>query len=58
MLRLIAIDRAIHFVLLAGLAVLLLVFASHVAGVRRFFTRVVADYDTEGFFELLLGVLE
>ena len=43
-LRLIAIDRAFHFVLLAGLAVLLMLFASHVASLRRLFTRIVADY--------------
>jgi len=47
-LRVIAIDRAIHFVLLAGLAVLLFVFASHVAGLRRLFNRVVADYGGPG----------
>jgi uncharacterized membrane protein (DUF2068 family) len=43
-LRLIAIDRAIHFILLAGLALLLLVFASHVRQLHRLFVRVVADY--------------
>lgn len=43
-LRLIAIDRAVHFVLLAGLAVLLLVFANHVRQLHRLFVRVVADY--------------
>jgi uncharacterized membrane protein (DUF2068 family) len=43
-LRLIAIDRAFHFVLLAGLAVLLLVFANHVASLHRLFLRIVADY--------------
>ncbi|HEX6490836.1 MAG TPA: DUF2127 domain-containing protein, partial [Gaiellaceae bacterium] len=43
-LRLIAIDRALHFVLLAGLAVLLLVFANHVRQLHRLFVRVVADY--------------
>jgi uncharacterized membrane protein (DUF2068 family) len=43
-LRLIAIDRALHFVLLAGLAVLLLVFANHVRALHRLFVRVVADY--------------
>jgi uncharacterized membrane protein (DUF2068 family) len=47
-LRVIAIDRAVHFVLLAGLAVLLFVFASHVAGLRRLFNRVVADYGGPG----------
>jgi len=43
-LRLIAIDRALHFVVLAALAVLLFVFASHVRHLRHFFLRVVADY--------------
>lgn len=43
-LRLIAIDRALHFVVLAGLALLLLMFSHRVAHVRRFFNRVVADY--------------
>jgi uncharacterized membrane protein (DUF2068 family) len=43
-LRLIAIDRAIHFILLAGLASLLLVFANHVGQLHRLFVRVVADY--------------
>jgi uncharacterized membrane protein (DUF2068 family) len=43
-LRVIAIDRALHFVVLAGLAALLLVFASHVASLHRLFLRVVADY--------------
>ena len=43
-LRLIAIDRALHFVVLAGLAALLLVFANHVASLHRLFLRVVADY--------------
>jgi len=43
-LRLIAIDRAIHFVVLAGLAVLLLVFANHVRQLHRLFVRIVADY--------------
>ena len=47
-LRVIAIDRALHFVLLAALAALLLVFASHVAGLRRLFNRVVADYGGPG----------
>jgi uncharacterized membrane protein (DUF2068 family) len=47
-LRVIAIDRALHFVLLAGLAVLLFIFASHVAGLRRLFNRVVADYGGPG----------
>jgi uncharacterized membrane protein (DUF2068 family) len=43
-LRLIAIDRALHFVVLAGLAVLLLAFANHVRQLHRLFVRVVADY--------------
>jgi uncharacterized membrane protein (DUF2068 family) len=43
-LRLIAIDRALHFVLLGALAVLLFVFSNHVRSLRRLFTRVVADY--------------
>ena len=43
-LRIIAIDRAIHFVLLAGLAALLLVFSNHVADLHRLFVRIVADY--------------
>jgi uncharacterized membrane protein (DUF2068 family) len=43
-LRAIAIDRALHFVVLAGLAVLLLVFANHVRQLHRLFLRVVADY--------------
>jgi uncharacterized membrane protein (DUF2068 family) len=47
-LRVIAIDRALHFVLLGALAVLLFVFASHVAGLRRLFNRVVADYGGPG----------
>jgi uncharacterized membrane protein (DUF2068 family) len=47
-LRVIAIDRALHFVLLAALSALLFVFASHVAGLRRLFNRVVADYGGPG----------
>ena len=47
-LRVIAIDRALHFVLLAALAALLLVFASHVESLRRLFNRVVADYGGPG----------
>jgi uncharacterized membrane protein (DUF2068 family) len=47
-LRIIAIDRALHFVLLAGLAALLLVFASHVQSLHRLFIRVVADYGGRG----------
>jgi uncharacterized membrane protein (DUF2068 family) len=43
-LRLIAIDRALHCVVLAGLSLLLLVFANHVASLHRLFLRVVADY--------------
>jgi len=47
-LRVIAIDRALHCVLLAALAALLLVFASHVESLRRLFNRVVADYGGPG----------
>ncbi len=43
-LRLIALDRAFHFVLLAALALALLVFANHVRHLHRVFLRVVADY--------------
>jgi len=43
-LRLIAIDRAVHFVLLAALAAALLVFSSRVRHYRAVFTRIVADY--------------
>jgi uncharacterized membrane protein (DUF2068 family) len=43
-LRLIAIDRALHFVVLAGLSILLLIFARHVQDLHRLFLRVVADY--------------
>jgi uncharacterized membrane protein (DUF2068 family) len=43
-LRLIAIDRGLHFVVLAALALLLLMFSHRVAHVRRLFNRVVADY--------------
>jgi uncharacterized membrane protein (DUF2068 family) len=43
-LRVIAIDRALHFAGLAGLAVLLLIFARHVQDLHRLFLRVVADY--------------
>lgn len=43
-LRLIALDRALHFVVLGGLALLLLMFSHRVAHVRRLFNRVVADY--------------
>jgi uncharacterized membrane protein (DUF2068 family) len=43
-LRLIAIDRGLHFVVLAALAVLLLIFARHVEDLHRLFLRVVADY--------------
>jgi uncharacterized membrane protein (DUF2068 family) len=39
-LRLIAIDRALHFVLLAALAVLIFVFASHRAQLKRFVDRI------------------
>jgi uncharacterized membrane protein (DUF2068 family) len=47
-LRAIAIDRAIHVVLLAGLAVLLFVFANHVQQLHRLFVRIVADYGGRG----------
>jgi uncharacterized membrane protein (DUF2068 family) len=40
-LRIIAIDRAIHFVVLAALAVAVFLFASHEIRVRAFFYRVV-----------------
>jgi uncharacterized membrane protein (DUF2068 family) len=43
-LRLIAIDRALHFVVLALLAAGVLVFASHRRSLRRLFDRVMADY--------------
>jgi uncharacterized membrane protein (DUF2068 family) len=43
-LRLIAIDRALHFVVLALLAGGVLVFASHRRSLRRLFDRVMADY--------------
>ena len=43
-LRLIAIDRAVHFVLLAALSAALLVFSSRVRHYREVFTRIVADY--------------
>jgi uncharacterized membrane protein (DUF2068 family) len=39
-LRLIAIDRAIHFVLLGGLAVLIFVFASHRSGLKNLVNRI------------------
>jgi uncharacterized membrane protein (DUF2068 family) len=42
-LRLIAIDRAVHFVALAILAAAVLLFASHEAQLRRIFYRVVND---------------
>ena len=42
-LRLIAIDRALHFVILALLGVAVFLFASHRAGLRNTFYRVVAD---------------
>lgn len=47
-LRAIAIDRALHVVLLAGLALLLFVFANHVKALHRLFVRVVADYGGPG----------
>jgi uncharacterized membrane protein (DUF2068 family) len=40
-LRLIAIDRAIHFVLLAAVAIVIFLFASHEAELRRTFYRVL-----------------
>ena len=43
-LRIIAIDRALHFVVLAGLAFLLFAFSNRVAHLRRVFNRIVADY--------------
>jgi uncharacterized membrane protein (DUF2068 family) len=43
-LRVIAIDRALHFLVLAGLAIVLFVFAGHVRHLRRVFNRIVADY--------------
>jgi uncharacterized membrane protein (DUF2068 family) len=42
-LRLIAIDRALHFVILALLGVAVFLFTSHRAGLRNTFYRVVAD---------------
>jgi uncharacterized membrane protein (DUF2068 family) len=42
-LRLIAIDRALHFVGLAAAAVTILLLAAHEAQIRRIFTRVMAD---------------
>jgi uncharacterized membrane protein (DUF2068 family) len=42
-LRLIAIDRAFHFVVLGGLGVLVLVFAAHRDTLRQTFYKVVAD---------------
>jgi len=42
-LRLIAIDRAFHFVVLVGLGVLVLVFAAHRDTLRQTFYKVVAD---------------
>lgn len=47
-LRAIAIDRAIHVVLLTGLALLLFVFANHVQELHRLFVRIVADYGGPG----------
>jgi uncharacterized membrane protein (DUF2068 family) len=44
-LRLIAIDRALHFVALAAFAVLVLVFASHESQLRRIFFRVLGDLE-------------
>jgi uncharacterized membrane protein (DUF2068 family) len=48
-LRIIAIDRAIHFLVLAALAVAVFLFASHELGLRRIYFRVVeAVYGTAG----------
>jgi uncharacterized membrane protein (DUF2068 family) len=47
-LRLIAIDRAFHFVVLGALAFLLLVFAQHVAQLHHAFLRAVSDYGGPG----------
>ena len=41
MLRIIAIDRAIHFVVLTALAVAVFLFAAHEVRVRDFFYRIV-----------------
>jgi uncharacterized membrane protein (DUF2068 family) len=62
-LRIIAIDRAIHFVLLALLAVAVALFASHEVRVRHVFFRIVdAAYGTTGGSTRathgLLGTLE
>jgi uncharacterized membrane protein (DUF2068 family) len=43
-LRIIAVDRALHCVALVALALLLLAFANHVRHLHRLFLRVVADY--------------
>lgn len=43
-LRLIAIDRAFHFLVLAGLAVLIFAFASHRAQLQRFVNRLDAAF--------------
>ncbi|HEX5267961.1 MAG TPA: DUF2127 domain-containing protein [Acidimicrobiales bacterium] len=43
-LRLIALDRAVHVVVLATLAVLLFVFASHEDAWHRYFVRIVTDF--------------
>jgi uncharacterized membrane protein (DUF2068 family) len=42
-LRLIAIDRAFHFVVLAGVGVLVLVFTAHRSTLRHTFYKVIAD---------------
>ena len=47
-LRLIAIDRAFHFVFLAAVAVAIFVFASHQAALRRVFNRVLVDFQGRG----------
>jgi uncharacterized membrane protein (DUF2068 family) len=45
-LRLIAINRALHFVVLAGIAVLIFVFASHREALRSKAYRIIADLQT------------
>ena len=48
-LRIIAIDRAIHFLVLAGLAVLIFAFASHRAQLQKFVNRLdSAFYGSSG----------
>jgi uncharacterized membrane protein (DUF2068 family) len=45
-LRLIAVNRALHFVVLAGIAVLIFVFASHREALRSKAYRIIADLQT------------